>query len=142
MVPVVMSTARPDGNVFHKVQYGQSLWSIAIMYGTTIKNIQALNSLGEDLVVYQGQELLVLKGATQPAPSTPTPSALQPLPVEVTITPISVTATILPQDTPVTSSDEEIPQPQGSSSGRLVGLLIAAAFVGGGVAVWLIRDPN
>ena len=37
MVPVALSTARPDGDVFHKVQYGQSLWSIAIEYGTTIK---------------------------------------------------------------------------------------------------------
>ena len=73
--PWLLSTARPDGDVFHKVQYGQTLWSIAIEYGTTIKNIQALNYLGEDLVVYQGQELLVKKAATQPAPATPTSSA-------------------------------------------------------------------
>ena len=112
------------------------------MYGTTIKNIQALNSLGEDLIVYQGQELLVLKGATPPAPSTPTPLALQTLPVDATVTSMMVTATIHPQDTPVVTSPNETHQADGSSSGWLVGILIAAAFIGGGVAVWLIRDPN
>jgi LysM repeat protein len=144
MVPVVMSTARSDGDVFHKVQYGQSLWSIAIAYGSTIKNIQALNSLGEDLVVYQGQELLVQKAATQPAPvileATPRPV------LTLTVIPTSVTPSILfpanlvpsPTITPI----EEVPPSNASSSKLLIGILIVAAFIGGGVAVWLIRDPN
>ena len=145
MVPVSMSTARPDGDVFHKVQYGQSLWSIAITYGTTIKNIQALNNLGEYLIVYQGQELLVLKAATQPAPATPTPLASPPT-FELTATPTSVTPSILfPTHlavSPTTTPMEEAPPANAPSSKFLVGLLIVAAFVGGGVAIWLIRDPN
>ncbi len=28
IIPVIQSTARPDGDVFHQVQYGQTLWSI------------------------------------------------------------------------------------------------------------------
>lgn len=144
MVPVALSTARPDGDVFHKVQYGQTLWSIAIEYGTTIKNIQGLNNLGEDLVVYQGQDLLVQKAATQPAPSTSTQIALptststiMPTPITPSIifpTQLSASATATQaQETPVNN-------PQ--SSKLLVGLLIVAAFLGGGVAVWLIRDPK
>ena len=138
MVPVVMSTARPDGDVFHKVQYGQSLWSIAIKYGTTIKNIQALNNLGEYLIVYQGQDLLVLKGATQPAPSTreATPLAVPPT-VALTTTPTANIAA-----SPIAIPMEETPPANVPSSRFLVGLLIVAAFIGGGVAVWLIRDPN
>jgi len=36
IVPIAVATARPDGDVFHKVQYGQSLWAIANQYGTTV----------------------------------------------------------------------------------------------------------
>ncbi|MBN2117566.1 MAG: LysM peptidoglycan-binding domain-containing protein [Anaerolineales bacterium] len=70
-VPVAVSTARRDGNVIHEVKYGQTLWSIAIDYGTTIEQIKRLNNLTSDTVV-PGWTLLVAKGATQPVPS-PTP---------------------------------------------------------------------
>ena len=72
IVPVIRSTARPDGDVIHKVQNGQTLWSIAVTYGTTIKRLRTLNNLGESTIVYPGQMLLVQKGATQPAPPTST----------------------------------------------------------------------
>lgn len=72
-VPVVRSTARPDGDVIHEVKYGQTLWSIAIDYGTTIEQIKRLNNLTSDTVV-PGWTLLVVKGATQPAP-TPGPAS-------------------------------------------------------------------
>lgn len=68
-VPVALSTARPDGDVVHQVKYGQTLWSIAIEYGTTIEQIKRLNNLTDDTVI-QGWKLLVKKGATQPVPST------------------------------------------------------------------------
>jgi LysM repeat protein len=146
MVPVILSTARSDGDVFHKVQYGQSLWSVAIEYGTTIKNIQALNNLGEDLIVYQGQELLVIKGATQPAPATPTLpliSTATPLIVSTLAAPsISFPTALLPSPTNAFAEESAPASFSPASSKFLIGLLIIAAFVGGGVAVWLIRDPN
>ncbi len=142
MIPVGVNTALPNGEVFHKVQYGQSLWSIAIEYGTTIKSIQALNGLGDDSVVYQGQELLIKKEATQPV--SPTMTVVATLPSTPTVAPTATmslpTSTIAPQITPT-----QIPARSASnaaSSKLLVGLLIFAAFVGAGVAVWLIRDPN
>lgn len=144
MVPVVLSTARPDGDVRHKVQYGQTLWSIAIEYGTTIRNIQALNYLGEGSTVYQGQELLVLKGATQPAPASPTALSLPastPTEMPTAITP-SIIFPTQSVNTPMSTQKNETVPVSASSSRILVGLLIVAAFVGGGVAVWLIRDPN
>ncbi len=146
MVPVSISTSRPDGDVFHKVQYGQSLWSIAIAYGTTIKNIQALNNLGQDLVVYQGQKLLVQKAATRPASLIPsaTPSP------QFTETAVPSTAAIpevvIPTGSDATATQEMVDfveQDSKSVSSRfLVVILIIASFVGAGVAVWLIRDPN
>jgi LysM repeat protein len=66
-LPVMVNTASPSGDVYHEVQYGQSLWSIAITYHTTIKQIQQLNNM-YDTTVVGGQKLLVVKGATQPAP--------------------------------------------------------------------------
>ncbi|MBK8783332.1 MAG: LysM peptidoglycan-binding domain-containing protein [Anaerolineales bacterium] len=145
MVGVVKSTALPGGDVIHTVQYGQTLWSIAIEYGTTIKNIQALNNLGEDLVVYQGQALLVQKAATQPAPDLPT-ATLTP-PATETLVPVTPTAevaspTVLAPTTTleVQSAGQSASKPK--SSQLLVVVLIFAAIIGAGVAVWLIRDPD
>lgn len=145
MVAVVKATARPDGDVIHAVQYGQTLWSIAIEYGTTIKNIQALNNLGEDLVVYQGQALLIQKAATQPAPDLPTAT----LPPPVTLTPVQVTPTLAaasPTEIVFTPTAEvqadQASTSKSTSSQILVSVLIVAAVIGAGVAVWLIRDPD
>lgn len=81
-LPIVLATANLGGDVIHEVQYGQTLWSIAITYGTTIKEIQRLNNWDSD-DVYVGQQLLVMKGATPPpqvTPASPTStfSTLQP----------------------------------------------------------------
>lgn len=70
-IPVVLSTARPDGDVVHEVQYGQTLWSIAIQYGTTIEKLKQLNGLTNDTVI-PGWKLLVQKEAAQPPPPTAT----------------------------------------------------------------------
>jgi len=77
IVPVTLATARPDGDVVHEVQQGQSLWAIAIEYGVKIDRIKRLNNLSSN-EIWQGQKLLVQKSATQPVPtatSTPTPPA-------------------------------------------------------------------
>jgi LysM repeat protein len=84
MVPVSLATARPDGDVIHEVQYGQPLWSIAIAYGVKIEDIKRLNNLGSN-EVWVNQELLIQKGATQPAPThsespEPTPRITTPSP--------------------------------------------------------------
>ena len=148
MVPVTLSTARPDGNVFHKVQYGQSLWSIAIAYGTTIKNIQALNNLGEDSTVYQGQELLILTGATQaaapPVEATPTVQAEATLaPQSIVLPTVTMTMTFgMVEFTPTPVEEGQTGSSEPASSRVLIVVLIVAAFVGAGMAVWLIRDPS
>jgi uncharacterized protein YkwD len=145
MVPITKSTAGPNGNVVHKVQYGQTLWSIAIDYGTTIKSIKALNNLGESELVYQGQELIVLIGATPPPLSTPTAASLPTDSSTLTAAPVTpqivfpFTAAVTPIQTEPVQNDAEN---SGGSSRLFVILLILASFVGGGMAVWLIRDPK
>jgi LysM repeat protein len=70
-IPVVVNTALPNGDVIHEVKYGQTLWSIAIQYGTTIAQIKHLNYLSSD-VISPGQKLIVQNNATQPAPGAAT----------------------------------------------------------------------
>jgi LysM repeat protein len=100
-VPVVRSTARPDGDVIHEVKYGQTLWSIAIDYGTTIEQIKRLNGLTSDVVV-PGWTLLVVKGATQPAAHTAT-FAFEPVRQDLSTPtpPLTVTPTLTGTTAPV-----------------------------------------
>ena len=93
-LPVAIATANLGGDVIHEVQYGQTLWSIAITYGTTIKEIQRLNNWDSD-DVYVGQQLLVMKGATPPPQVTPaSPTSTFP-----TLQPTSTAAIASPSPT-------------------------------------------
>jgi LysM repeat protein len=83
LLPVKVNTPMPNGDVYHEVQYGQTLWSIAVKYNTTIKQIQQLNNL-HSTTVNIGQNLLVLEGVTQPASSAAvTPAAITMIPAQV-----------------------------------------------------------
>ena len=138
--PVVLNTARPDGDVIHKIQYGQSLWSIAIAYHTTIDQIRLWNNLGQDTTVYEGQVLLVQKSATQPPPATLTPRAPS-TPLSLTTarraTPSS-TLTVLPSSM---SPGENVPS-QGPSIVNRVGLLLVSFALGGLIVVLLMQRTN
>jgi LysM repeat protein len=140
IIPVRRSTARPDGNVVHKVQYGQSLWSIAITYNTTIDQIRAWNNLGDSIEIYDGQVLLVQRGATQPPPPTNTP--------RVTLTPFyDVTATGPVSFLTPTTQLASLEQNQAgtdlshASTPRLWAVIILViAVVGAGVGTWVTTN--
>jgi uncharacterized protein YkwD len=100
IIPVMRSTARPDGDVFHKVQSGQTLWSVAVTYGTTIKRLRAFNNLGEGTIIFPDQVLLVQKGATQPAPPTSTPGVNPPATLPVFTPAVHNVSTVTPTATP------------------------------------------
>jgi hypothetical protein len=136
--PVELATARPDGDVIHVVGYGQSLWSIAMAYGTRIDEIRRLNNI-TDLTIYTGQKLLVLKGATQPPPPpsetlvvtpylrpTRGPSST-PVPVAIALENTSST------NQKLSSSDAES---QSFLTTMIFGLLILAVVLGG-LITWL-----
>lgn len=73
-IPIVVSTARPDGDVVHEVQYGQTLWNLAEMYKVSIEQIKLQNGLVDDNIV-PGWKLLIQKAATQPAAEHASPMA-------------------------------------------------------------------
>jgi len=75
---VYTSTPQPDGSIIHVVQPGQTFWSIAIAYDTHIADIQALNQLPTDSLLWVGQELIV-RGTSTPAPEmSPTETPIPP----------------------------------------------------------------
>jgi len=145
IIPVKRSTARPDGDVIHKVQYGQSLWSIAITYNTTIDQIRAWNNLWEDTEIYNGQVLLVQKGATQPPPPTtmPLPS---PTTFFVTATPtVSGTprTTTVQSATTIASTDKS--HSKGPSKPSIwAGVIVLIALSAGIIGTWVssARSPK
>ncbi len=128
VAPVFLNTALPDGNVYHEVKYGQTLWSIAIAYGTTIKQIQQLNYL-VDTIVRPGQHLLVLKSATQPAPREASITEIVALPPPSFTTPtISPARTATPESMPrnaYTAQDKQ------KNTLGVIAIGIAALFLGG-----------
>jgi uncharacterized protein YkwD len=133
-VPVARATALPNGEVIHEVKYGQALWSIAIQYGTTIDNLRRLNNLPATPVIYPGQKLIVMRGATQPPPD----AALTPtLPVanvgyDFIITPIATY-------TPSPTGAPQVPASSGDfvrQNGMAIGILIfsfAVLLIGFGI---------
>jgi uncharacterized protein YkwD len=139
VIPVVRSTALPNGDVFHKVQYGQTLWSIAVTYSGRIDQIRTWNGLGDTTAIYVGQNLLVQKAATPPpqasatSPQAPA-SAATATPTLPTPGP---TSTVQPSSTSATR-DRPSPPP----FGLWVGLVLAVVVVGALIGAWLIRSPQ
>ncbi len=99
---VVTSTPNADGSISHKVEYGQALSSIAVAYGVTVEQLQALNGLN-GIDIYVGQVLIIRNAPTPTVSPTRTPTLQRPTrtptatPRPVTPTP---TRTITPSPTP------------------------------------------
>lgn len=72
VTPVEKAELNEDGNYVHVVKTGQSLWSIAVAYGVTIKEILAWNNLPDNYVLWPGDEL-VIAGSESRSLVTPTP---------------------------------------------------------------------
>jgi len=132
-VPIMVSTARPDGDVVHEVQYGQTLWSLADTYHVSIEQIKLLNGLVDDNIL-PGWKLLIQKAATQPVPITGTPPT-----VTLEITPTETkypTAIPFYTKTPMlTATVQSIPlsdQIKGNST-VVVALLIAFSILLAGI---------
>lgn len=134
IVPLIASTPDENGFVYHEVQYGQTLWAIAIKYGVKIDEIRALNNLGVTTEIYQGDRLLVRKDAP-PSPVAVTVENTQ-TPTEtirvVTATSVS-TSTPLPTITPTLMVEN---LENGSVAGIVLGIVLFALLFAG-VVTWM-----
>lgn len=73
---LVANTPESNGKTFHEVREGETLWLIAVSYGTKIDQIKAYNPTIFEMNIYPGQKLLipvVLKPTATPELSTLTP---------------------------------------------------------------------
>lgn len=100
-----LPTGAQGETITHVVQAGESLFSIALNYGTTVEAIMAANGLANPELIHIGQELIIPLGMPT---STPTPtSTFTPSPTP-TPTP---TFTPTPQPTPTSSLSLPYPAP-------------------------------
>ncbi len=78
IAPVQIAESDKQGRVIHQVLQGQTLWSIATTYGVTIEQIQQLNGLTSNSMIYAGDKLLI---KIVPTPSTVPSVTIAPLPL-------------------------------------------------------------
>ncbi|MCC6457082.1 MAG: LysM peptidoglycan-binding domain-containing protein [Caldilineaceae bacterium] len=103
---IASSPVPPAGNILYTVVRGDTLYSIARRYGTTVEAIIQANGL-TDSIIYVGQRLSITQGTIQPTAipnTTPSPTRT---PVVTTLTP-TPTGTRQPTQTPT-------PSPTGTS---------------------------
>jgi uncharacterized protein YkwD len=99
--PIRVATALPDGSIFHVVESGQSLYSIADMYQIPIEELLENNNLTLDSLIFPGDRLMI---RPVQATLTPTPSETIPPP---TATPTSISSpTSKPTQVPPTNTPE------------------------------------
>jgi LysM repeat protein len=123
-VVVLPNTPKPDGSISHIVQSGETLWSIAIAYKTTINELKTINHLTSD-DIYPGNTLIILlpKATSTAAPTstgTPYPSS----------TPFifwTVTSSPEPTSSPIPSSPVN-----GGSGVVIAGGIVISALVAAG----------
>ena len=132
--PVVTATPNSDGDTYHVVLYGQSLFAIATWYGVTVDKIKELNSLTSD-AIYEGQKLLIsikptptitpTRTATVPQPTrTPTSTKAPPTPAPtITITPTPDTESLAVRSRKLTGSTWDLAFLLISAIGFLIVLL-------------------
>ena len=133
IIPVLVSTPNAEGNVFHEVRPGQTLWQIAITYEVKIDDIKRLNNLFNNNI-YPGSSLLIKQGtivSTVSPTKDPTQGATSTGLPTLTLSAGEITQTA----TPGAASQSGSANDQ-TVLNVMIGI-IALAVVGGGLLTWL-----
>ena len=128
--PFVKSEPDASGAIYHKVQPGQSAWTIAAQYGIELAELFRLNDLTENSILHPG-DVLVIR-APDPPTSTPTitPTSMRST-ATPTITPTSVPATEVPiqADTLTDQNSGEVSNEFARSNRDYVPLIVGVGLV-------------
>ena len=134
--PFVMSEPDESGAIYHEVQAGQSLWTIAAQYGIELAVLFDLNNLTEDSILHPG-DVLIIK-LPDPPTSTPTIIATSIPPTDIPTkspTPLQATEVPLEPDLPASQSQGDISNDSARSSlhpillGVIAGLVLLASVI-------------
>lgn len=106
----IPNTPLPDGEIWHIVQPGETLWLIAITYGVKVAEIRQLNGMSEAEAIYPNEKLLIRKGsgvtATPEAAASPSPTAYTSPSPTASLPPLLPSATPPPAVTPSAAFDQ------------------------------------
>ena len=120
-------TPEADGNYYHTVQSGETLFWIAGLYDVSLSNLMAWNGLGADSVIRPGQKLLLL--ITPPATAT----ALE----TQTLTPSPVPPSPSPSVTPSSTGTPLVTETETPSQGRFsLSLILGLVMILIGGFLW------
>ena len=86
--PVITVTPQPDGAIAHVVEEGQTLWTIAAVYGLDLAQLLSLNGMTEDSFVHPG-DLVIIRAGSTATPTTPPSATPSPSPGPATLNPPS-----------------------------------------------------
>lgn len=95
--PVTVATPNPDGSVFHIVQFGQSLWTIADAYDIAFADLMSQNNLTEETPIQINQELIIV------------PASIQVEEIEQISPPPTLALTLRPSATPIQEQPSPVP---------------------------------
>lgn len=131
----IPNTPLPGGEIYHIVQKNEALWSIALLYGTSIQELKLLNSLSSD-EIFEGQRLLIRRANT----ATPTPT------IEILTATLGIpTSTATKPVTPtITQTPTPLPAPPTSmkSGGAIVGGITLTALLSAGLFAFIGRKKR
>lgn len=87
--PSATATPAPAGDMVYIVQPGETLYRIAVRYGTTAWTLAAYNKLASPSVIYAGQRLMIPSGSKNSASVPALPALPDPF-VSVDVAPLPV----------------------------------------------------
>lgn len=126
------STPLADGNLYHLVRPGETLWLIAITYGVHVAEIRQLNGMSETDAIYPSEKLLIRKstGTLTPQAVTETLPAPSPtLPKEKIASPPPASSATLALPTPLPPAAGRVFALNGNTLLALGGIVLAGVLL-------------
>lgn len=143
--PLAVSTPAADGSIRHIVQSGETLWTIAAVYGLSVDALVAINALQPDQFIHEGDELLIQEGAAPTAspsasitafPTRPTATQGAPEPTRTIPTEAASTGTTSASGLAPTATSIFPAETRRDPLGTLVPVGMAICFLLAAVILW------